>query len=149
MIFFPQSPSWMSKAGCKKGSAMVSKQLRQDFPSFAEFCDLADGIIRQIPEMYKEGISGIFVTRKEVKDEEVPELYILGHYHHGGYLTPFINIYYGSFRRVCKGAALEEIEEELWETITHEIRHHLEENAGLRNLKAYDEDLKEYFRGNK
>jgi hypothetical protein len=119
------------------------------FPSFEEFCGLADKIVAQIPAIYREGISGIFVTQQAVKDEEIPGVYILGHYHGGGYLSPFIDIYYGSFRRVFQGLPLSEIEEELWETITHEIRHHLEENAGLRNLEAFDEELKEYFRLNK
>lgn len=116
------------------------------FPSFDKFCKLADEIIRQIPDMYKKGISGIFVIPEEVRDEEIPELYILGHYHGGGFLEPSIDIYYGSFRQVFQGLPLAQLEEELWETITHEIRHHLEENAGLHNLEVYDEQQKEYFR---
>lgn len=120
----------------------------KDFPSFNQFCDLADEIIRRIPEIYKQGISGVFVTREVVKDEEIPEVYILGHYNHGGYLEPTIDIYYGSFRQVFRGSPLAEIKEELWETITHEIRHHLEENAGLHTLEIFDEEQKEYFRDN-
>jgi hypothetical protein len=119
------------------------------FPSFDRFCDLADEIVRQIPDMYKKGISGIFVLPEEVRDEEIPELYILGHYHHGGFLEPSIDIYYGSFRQVFRGLPRARLEEELWETITHEIRHHLEENAGLHNLEVFDQQQKEYFRSNK
>jgi hypothetical protein len=118
----------------------------QDFPSFDKFCDLADAIVRQIPEMYLKGISGIYVTPGEVRDEEIPHLYILGHYHHGGYLEPSIEIYYGSFRRSFQGLAPSQIEAELWETIAHEMRHHLEENAGLHNLEDYDRQVKEYYR---
>ncbi len=118
----------------------------KDFPSFNKFCDLADEIVRQIPDMYKKGISGIYVVPEEVKDEEIPEVYILGHYHTGGYVEPSIDIYYGSFRKSFRGLPISQIEEELWETITHEIRHHLEENAGLHNLELYDQQLKQYFR---
>ena len=121
----------------------------KDFPSFNKFCDLADEIVRQIPEIYKEGISGIYVTPEEVRDEEIPELYILGHYHLGGYVEPSIDIYYGSFRQIFRGLPLSQLEEELWETITHEIRHHLEENAGLHALEIYDQQQKDYFRVNK
>ena len=121
----------------------------KDFLAFNKFCDLADEIIHQIPDMYKQGISGIYVIPDEVEDEEIPGIYILGHYHHGGYVEPTIDIYYGSFRQAFRGKPLAQLEEELWETITHEIRHHLEENAGLHNLELYDEQLKDYFRLNK
>ena len=120
-----------------------------DFPSFNRFCELADELIRQIPEMYQQGISGIYVSPEEVRDEEIPGVYVLGHYHHGGYLEPWIDIYYGSFRQVFRKLPLGRLEEELWETITHEIRHHLEENAGLHMLANYDRQLKEFFRSHK
>ena len=121
----------------------------KDFLSFDRFCDLADAIINQIPEMFKEGISGIFVSPEEFKDEEIPGVYVLGHYHRGGYLEPWIDIYYGSFRQVFRKLSPGQLEEQLWETITHEIRHHLEENAGLHTLAIYDQQLKEYFRAHK
>ena len=121
----------------------------KDFPSFDRFCELADELIGQIPEEYQQGISGIYVSPEEVKDEEIPGVYVLGHYHHGGYLEPWIDIYYGSFRRVFRKLPLGRLEAELWETITHEIRHHLEGNAGLHMLEIYDQQLKEYFRSHK
>ncbi len=121
----------------------------KDFPSFDEFCDLADEIVRQIPDIYKKGISGIYITREEVRDEEIPGIYVLGNYHPGGYVEPSIDIYYGSFRQICRGLPPARIEQELWETITHEIRHHLEENAGLADLQIFDQQQKEYFRLNK
>lgn len=120
--------------------------MRHRFPSFDEFSALAEELVQHIPDTFMRGLAGITVSPVEVEDEEVPGVYILGHYTHGDLYEPYIDIYYGSFRQVFHGAPLAEIQDELWETILHELRHHLEESAGLEDLRVFDDLQQEYHR---
>ncbi|MFQ5864601.1 MAG: hypothetical protein ACE5IW_05160 [bacterium] len=107
---------------------------------------MAEELVGQIPDKFKKGLAGIYVSPNEVRDDDIPGVYVLGHYNHGGYYEPSIDIYYGSFRKVFRGLPSLQLQNELWETITHEIRHHLEESAGLLDLRIFDQRQKEYFR---
>ncbi len=53
-------------------------------------------------------------------------------------LGNYIVLYYGSFREVLGDAPAEVWEEELWETMLHEIRHHVELRAGVDDLELED-----------
>jgi len=116
-----------------------------NFISFDQFSTITEDLVRQIPDKFKKGIAGIFVTPGAVVDDEFSDVYVLGHYTSGGYCEPSIDIYYGSFRKIFSGLSLLQLQNEIWETIIHEIRHHLEENAGLQDLRIFDQQQKEYF----
>ena len=107
---------------------------------------MTQNLVAMIHDKFKEGISGIYVVPEEVIDNEVPGVYVLGHYHRGGYYEPSIDIYYGSFQKVFEGLNREQLQHELWETIVHEIRHHLEENAGLKDLRNFDQQKLNYYK---
>ena len=98
--------------------------MNMDFVSFDQFSDMAEELIRLIPDKFKKGLSGIYISPEEVRDDDIPGVYVLGHYTHGSYYEPSIDIYYGSFRKVFNGFSSFQLQNELWETITHEIRHH-------------------------
>jgi hypothetical protein len=50
-----------------------------------------------------------------------------------------VALYYGSFRKVAAGDPAFDWEEEMWETLTHELRHHVESLAGEDGLVQEDE----------
>ncbi|MBX6378162.1 MAG: metallopeptidase family protein [Clostridia bacterium] len=92
------------------------------------------------PAVLRELNGGVLVVEDEVEaGDDLPDLYTLGEYvEDEGGLGRYIVLYYGSFRAVLDGADAEEWEAELWETIRHELRHHLESLAGLSDLDAED-----------
>jgi hypothetical protein len=124
---------------------MVTINNSNTFLSLSEFCSLTEEITAQIPEKFKQGLGGINVISTESQDDQLENVYALGHYFRGGGLEPYINIYYGSFRKIFHGLSKEQLYDKIWETVTHEIRHHLEENAGISDLKNFDEEQKFYF----
>lgn len=65
-------------------------------------------------------------------------MYILGEYITDPWLGPRIALYYGSFVELFTGEPEPVWEEELWTTIKHELRHHVEAQAGLADLDLED-----------
>jgi hypothetical protein len=68
-----------------------------------------------------------------------------------GYSAPdttrsFLALYYGSFVRVAEGDLDFSWEDELWETITHELRHHLEFLAEDDALEGVDYAQEESYK---
>ena len=57
-----------------------------------------------------------------------------------------IALYYGSFERIAEDDPEFDWEEELWETITHELRHHVESLAGDVSLIEEDRQRQETFK---
>lgn len=100
--------------------------------SFREFSRLAGELVDKIPPRLAKDLSGGFHVTPETKRDG--EFYVLGEYVEEGALGCFIVLYYGSFAAVLQNAAREEWERELWETIRHELRHHLETLAGTDEL---------------
>lgn len=105
--------------------------------------DLLDKVAEPFPEALFEGLNGgVHLVEDAMPDPEFPqaELYIMGEYHED-LLGRYINLYYGSFAAV---AALEEWTEEDWEeelrqTLSHELTHHMEGRGGLHALDDKDE----------
>jgi len=101
----------------------------------------------EIPEDFKEGIDGLTVSRDAPTHPTLPEVFTLGHCvteeHLSEYGSPdttrsTIVLYWGSFRELSKRDPDFDWEAELWETLTHEIRHHLESLAGDDALEDVD-----------
>jgi hypothetical protein len=100
----------------------------------------------EVPEQFLDGISEIVVSPRTVVHPDRPETFTLGE------CVPLpielgsgvegvqsrIVLYHGSF------AALARLQEgfdwrlEAWETLTHELRHHLEWRARAPDLEAFD-----------
>lgn len=125
-----------------------------DFPEFEE---AAHRMWEEIPDLYKEGIDGIVVKREAESHPDHPDYYTLGmcltEPYPSGYMGPdttrsFLALYYGSFRAISQRNEGFSWEEELWETITHELRHHLEFLAEDDALEGLDYALEQtYHRG--
>lgn len=78
------------------------------------------------------------------------DLYTLGTYFNDPYgLGRYIAIYYGSFVQVCRGQSVEEQKKSLRDVLYHELTHHLESLAGVRDLEVKDEQFMAEYREKK
>lgn len=114
---------------------------------FRDFEARAEQIFREIPEEFKEGVDGLRVVRKTESHPDLPEIYTLGEcrsefypsdYGGPGVVHSLVYLYYGSFLELSRTRDDWDWEGELWETITHEVRHHLESLADEDALEVQD-----------
>jgi hypothetical protein len=122
---------------------------------FATFEARAHAMWAEIPETYREGIDGIVVKREAEAHSEHRDYYTMGmcftEPYPSGYMGPdttrsFLALYWGSFRKVAARSDDFDWEEELWETITHELRHHLEFLAEDDALEGLDYAMEETYK---
>ncbi len=121
---------------------------------FPDFERLAHEAYEEIPEHFKEGIDGLVVSREAVPHPERADVYTLGECltedHVSDYGSPettrsVIALYWGSFRQLARRDEAFDWEGELWETLTHELRHHLESLAGDDALEGVDYAAEQTF----
>lgn len=114
---------------------------------FEEFERAARRVYEEIPEGYKAGIDGLVVSREAPTHPEVDRIWTLGECYTEEYASDWggpdttrsqVILYWGSFRNLARRDPHFDWEEELWETLTHELRHHLESLAGEDDLEGVD-----------
>jgi predicted Zn-dependent protease with MMP-like domain len=122
---------------------------------FEEFEALAWHYWQEIPAEYRAGVDGLVIERQALSHPELPEVYTLGECQtedfpseYGGpdTIRSAIVLYYGSFLRVSRQSPDFDWEEELWETLTHELQHHLESLAREDSLEGVDYAMDENFK---
>ncbi|NLI76891.1 MAG: hypothetical protein GX442_10675 [Candidatus Riflebacteria bacterium] len=98
--------------------------------------------VRRIPRQFRLGVAGFYVEPRACRHRTaLPGIYVLGHYHRRAYLEgPTVTLYYGSFRKVFRGAPEPVIRREIARTIAHELLHHWEIQSGYDDLG--DDDRK-------
>ncbi len=110
---------------------------------------------REIPEEFKAGVEGVEVERRAMPHPQLPDIYTLGEclteswpssYEGPETLRSRVVLYYGSFLRLAQLDPDFEWEEEIWETLTHELRHHLESLAAEDALEDVDYAADESFK---
>lgn len=115
--------------------------------TFAEFERRAHEVFDGIPPEYREGVDGLAVERRAVAHPELPEVYTLGEcvtetypteWGGAGEVRSVVVLYYGSFLRLARMEEAWDWEEEIFETVTHEVRHHLESLALEDELEVRD-----------
>ncbi|MCD5407049.1 MAG: metallopeptidase family protein [Desulfotomaculum sp.] len=107
--------------------------------SLDEFTVLAGELVDEIPARLCRNLNGGFAVLPEEKREQ--EFYIMGEYIEDDMLGSYIVFYYGSFLAILGNKLWEE---ELRETVWHELRHHLESLAGVDDLTR--EEMEELAR---
>ncbi len=114
---------------------------------FQAFEAMAREIFDEIPEVYREGIDGLTVRREAPEHPDHPGVYTLGEclteehvsdYGSSETTRSVIALYWGSFQALARQSEDFDWEEETWETLTHELRHHLESLAGDDALEGVD-----------
>ncbi len=101
-------------------------------PTFDEFSDMLEQAVERIPPRFCRRLTGGFNVQPRAKQEA--GYYILGEYVEDGQLGCFVQFYYGSFLGVLKGEPRQVWEEEVVDTVFHEMQHHLESMAGRDDL---------------
>ena len=100
--------------------------------TFEHFADLLDDAVDRIPEHFLRDLTGGFnLQRKANRDGEY---YIMGEYVEDGFGGCFIVFYYGSFAALLADEPVSVWEEEIIDTVLHEMQHHLESLAGRDDL---------------
>lgn len=101
------------------------------------FTKLAGAIADELPSRLVRDLNGgISVLPGKKRDGKY---FLMGEYIEDPVLGKVIFIHYGSFREILGNAPREEWEEELRETIVHELRHHVESLAGVDDLSIEEE----------
>ena len=111
-----------------------------------DFRALIDRLKAEVPAAYRHGIVDISVSPKAVPHPLRADVYTLGEcipveWSAGGAeIESRVVLYYGSFHALAGLSEPGEFNwrDEAWETLTHELRHHLEWRARTGALEAYD-----------
>src|SRR5690606_31907601 len=123
-----------------------------DFESFER---AARQEFERIPSQYKQGVDGLIVERDAKPHPEARDVYTLGECVTEAYPSDFggpdtirssVVLYYGSFLRLSRLDPDFDWEEELWETLMHELQHHLESLAADDSLIDLDYAVDQGFR---
>jgi hypothetical protein len=103
----------------------------------------------EVPAHFFEGVAEVVVSPRAVPHPVRAEIYTLGECipvaGDGGDVQSRIVLYHGSFRALSHLDDDFDWREEAWETLTHELRHHLEWRAGAPELEAFDAAVEANF----
>jgi Zincin-like metallopeptidase len=122
--------------------------------NLATFRRRAREIFDSIPAELRHGVEYVRVEPDALPHPSMPDVYTLGECATGEYdvgiepgaVRSGVHLYYGSFRELARLDDDFVWEAELWETITHEVRHHRESTAGEDALEDMDWAEDENFR---
>lgn len=96
----------------------------------------------EVPPSYMDGVAAIEVSARTVHHPVRSGVYTLGEcvpVHGEGYeAVSRVVLYFGSFKALAGEGADFDWHNEAWETLTHELRHHLEWRADSERLEQYD-----------
>jgi hypothetical protein len=115
--------------------------------TYDQFRQAVAEMVDEIPDEFLRGLQGVHALEQERPEEEYEEVWRLGEYLDPGAedflgagegLGRHVALYYGSFQRIAEGDPAFDWEEEIWETLTHELRHHVESLAGDATLIGED-----------
>lgn len=118
--------------------------------SFEEAQDYLSSVADELPEQFFAQLNGGIVLLPDVVESEHSvggDLYTLGAYHvdpRG--LGRYITIHYGSFLAAHGGQSRRSQRRALREVLLHELTHHLESLAGVRDLEVEDERFIQRYR---
>ena len=121
---------------------------------FEAFEREARQVFEAIPPRYREGVDGLTVHRKPLGHPRFPGIFTLGECATEGYpsnwegpetVRSVVHLYWGSFQALAGMNPAFDWAEEIWETLTHEIRHHLESLADRDDLGGVDYAMEQAF----
>lgn len=110
---------------------------------------MVSDMVDEIPTEFLRGLGGVHVLPEARLEPECEDVYRMGEYLDPGVqdflgagegLGRHVAIYYGSFEAIAETDPDFDWEDEAWETLTHELRHHVESLAGEDWLVQDDED---------
>lgn len=118
--------------------------------SLARFGEILEDIASSLPDALFDRLNGgvTISERARLADSSVPQAprYVLGMYHHTSAMGRWITLYYGSFCAVFGNLDEEALRAEVDSVLRHELRHHLEDQAGLTDLINEDRAQERRYR---
>ena len=120
-----------------------------------EFEERATRVWEEIPERYRSGVDGLVLEREARPHPTLPDIYTLGECLTESYPSDWsgpettrsvLVLYYGSFRALSDLDPDFDWRYEIWETVTHELRHHLEWLALEDTLEDVDYAVDQNFK---
>jgi len=91
------------------------------------------------PALLRDLNAGVTVSEEaHRRREDPPGVYILGEYVTDPHLGALVVLYHGSFAKLFGGEPAAVWEREMWDTLRHELRHHVEGLAGVNDLDVED-----------
>ena len=112
--------------------------------TFEDFRALVRRLQQDIPAQFESGVAEIDVSPKTVPSPVNRDVYTLGECipltwtGDGSNLQSRIVLFYGSFKALARERPGFDWRTEAWDTLTHELRHHLEFRAHVDALETYD-----------
>jgi len=110
-----------------------------------------------IPAPFRDGVDGLVVRPERVPHPTAVDVFTLGLCLTEAYpsdwsgpetLRSTLVLFHGSFQALCEANPDFDWDAELWETLTHELRHHLESLARDDSLEGVDYAMGEAFHRN-
>ena len=110
--------------------------------------------VDEIPDQFLRGLQGVHAHPEAYLEEGYEDVWRMGEYLDPGPedflggsegLGRHIALYYGSFAAIAEADPDFDWEDEIWETLTHELRHHVESLAGDSSLIEEDMQQKAEF----
>lgn len=123
--------------------------------TFDEFETTLTEMVGDIPDEFLADLQGVHALPEVRLEPDFHEVYRLGEYLDPGPsdflgagegLGRHIALYHGSFAAIAETDPGFDWEAELWETLTHELRHHVESQAGDVSLIEDDMQRAKAFR---
>ncbi len=115
-----------------------------------DFRALVDRMASEVPPQYLEGVFAIEVSPKTIRHQVYSAVYTMGE------CIPVeaaedpppsrVVLYWGSFRELARERRDFDWRGEAWETLTHELKHHLEWRAHTGELDRQDWAAEQNFR---
>jgi len=116
--------------------------------TYQRFRATVESMLDEVPDVFLQDLQGVHALRDVKVEEGYRDVYRMGEYLDPGPddflggvegLGRHVALYWGSFRRIAENDPEFDWEEEIWETLTHELQHHVESLAGDGRL--IEEDL--------
>jgi len=119
---------------------------------YSDFESMIAAMEQDVPREFLDGIEAIDVTSKTVPHPTRQDIYTLGECvphvfgpDEGPRIRSTVLLHHGSFAALARITPGFDWRHEAWETLTHELRHHLEWRANVPALEALDEAAEQNY----